>query len=149
MAKTILLTTAVIFFALNMGGSSIAPSFAANYGSKMIKKNFAVFLFTIAVLLGALTVGRKVVKTLSSGVIPSELISADVALIIILTATFTLTLANFLKIPESTSMVTVGAITGAGIFFNRLQLKVLSGMLLIWIILPIASYVLTYIIFIR
>jgi len=96
------------------------------------------------VFLGAITIGRNVVKTLSSDIIPKEFINFDVALIIILSATLTLTLANFLKIPESTSMVTVGAIVGTGIFFGQIYLKVLFPMFLIWIILPVISYILTF-----
>ena len=144
MAKVILLIIIVIFFVMNMGGSGIAPSFGASYGSKMIKKKFAVILFTIFVFLGAFTIGRNVIKTLSSGIIPKEFINFDVALIIILSATLTLTLANFLKIPQSTSMVTVGAMLGAGIFFGRIYLKVLFPMFLTWITLPIIAYILTY-----
>ncbi len=144
MAKVILLIIIVIFFVMNMGGSGIASAFSASYGSKMIKKKFAVILFTIFVFLGAFSIGRNVVETLSSGIISKEFISFDVALIIILSATLTLTLANFLKIPQSTSMVTVGAMVGAGIFFGRIYLKVLFPMFLTWITLPIIAYILTY-----
>ncbi len=144
MAKVILLIIIVIFFVTNMGGSGIASAFSASYGSKMISKKFTVFLFTLFVFLGAFTIGRNVTKTLSSGIIPKEFINLDVALIIILSATLTLTLANFLKIPQSTSMVTVGAMLGAGIFFGRIYLKVLFPMFLTWITLPIISYILTY-----
>lgn len=144
MAKVILLIIIVIFFVMNMGGSGIASAFSASYGSKMIKKKFAVILFTIFVFLGAFSIGRNVVETLSSGIISKEFISFDVALIIILSATLTLTLANFLKIPQSTSMVTVGAMVGAGIFFGHIYYKVLFPMFLTWIILPVIAYILTY-----
>jgi len=144
MVKYGFLTLLVILFAMNMGGSGIAPSFAASYGSKIIKKKFAVILFTIFVFLGAVTVGRNVVKTLSSGIISQEFINFDVALIIILSATLTLALANFLRIPESTSMVTVGAIVGTGVFFGNVHLKLLYRMLLLWITFPVVSYFLTY-----
>lgn len=144
MAMVILLIIIVIFFAMNMGGGGIASAFSAGYGSKMIKKKFAVILFTIFVFLGAFSIGRNVVETLSSGIISKEFINFDVALIIILSATLTLTLANFLKIPQSTSMVTVGAMVGAGIFFGHIYYMVLFPMFLTWIILPVISYVLTY-----
>lgn len=144
MIKFSLLIILVILFAMNMGGSGIASSFAASYGSKMIKKNFAVILFTIFAFMGAFTIGRNVIKTLSSNIISMELINFDVAIIIILSATLTLTLANYLKIPQSTSMVTVAAIAGAGVFFRQIYLKLLLLILLSWIILPVIAFFLTY-----
>lgn len=144
MIKYGLLTVLVILFTMNMGGSGIAPAFSASYGSKMIKKNFAVILFTIFAFLGAFTIGRNVIKTLSSSIIPRESINFDVALVIIFSATLTLTLANYLKIPQSTSMVTVGAIVGTGIFFKQIYLKVLTLIVLSWIILPVIAFFLTY-----
>ena len=144
MIKIILLIIAVIFFAMNMGGSGIAPSFSASYGGRMIKKKFAVILFTVFVLLGAFVAGGNVVKTLSGGIVPREFINLDTALIMIFSAALTLSLANLLRIPESTSIVTVGAVVGTGIFFRQILLRNLFPIFLAWIILPVISYVLTY-----
>ncbi|MFH1005547.1 MAG: anion permease [Bacteroidota bacterium] len=144
MLKIILLIITIIFFALNMGGSGIAPAFSVSYGSKMIKRNLALIFFTIFVILGAITIGGNVVKTLSGKIIPNEIINFDIALIILLSATLSLTIANLVRIPQSTSMVTVGAIIGTGLFFNQINWKFLIYMFSFWVVFPALSYFLTY-----
>ncbi|MDP2912347.1 MAG: inorganic phosphate transporter, partial [Candidatus Omnitrophota bacterium] len=115
MIKHIILILTVIFFSLNMGASGIAPSFASTYGSGLIKKRNALLLFGVFVILGAIILGRNVAVTLGKGLLPKEVISFDVVLVILVAATLSLFLANILKIPQSTSQVTVGAIVGAGL----------------------------------
>ena len=58
------------FFALNMGGSSFAASFASAYGSKVVSRKKAQLLFAIFVFLGAVIVGQPVARTLGSRIIP-------------------------------------------------------------------------------
>lgn len=144
MLKNIILAGVVVFFALNMGGSGIAPTFSAVYGARLIRKKFAAVLFGIFVILGAAILGRGVVKTLSQGILPGGFINGDVALIILLAATSSLFLANLLGIPESTSMVTVGAVTGAGLYFKHLQVKTFFWLIPLWVAFPIISFILTY-----
>ncbi|MHB8279030.1 MAG: inorganic phosphate transporter, partial [Candidatus Humimicrobiaceae bacterium] len=116
MVKIIFLIALVTFFAMNMGASGIVPTFSAVYGGRLINRKAAVLLFTTFVILGAVTLGKAVVKTLSQGLIPKQTLNLDVALIILASATLSLFLANLLTIPESTSMVTVGAVTGVGLY---------------------------------
>ena len=133
-----------VFFALNMGASGIAPAFASLYGAKLITRRRAVIFFTGFVIFGAILLGKNVVVTLGGKLLAKEFISLSVALIIILSATLSLAIANFLKIPQSTSQVTVGAIVGAGIYFKALSLKMLfSKILLMWIVLPLLAFIIT------
>ncbi|OGW82702.1 MAG: hypothetical protein A2987_03585 [Omnitrophica bacterium RIFCSPLOWO2_01_FULL_45_10] len=141
------MTFVVIFFAMNMGGSGIAPTFSAVYGGRLIRKRYAVILFTVFVIIGALTLGRGVVKTLSQGIISSSVLNAETALIILTSATMSLFLANLLGIPESTSMVTVGAVVGAGLYFRQLQFKIFLWLIPLWIIFPIISFITTFYIY--
>lgn len=148
MIKGIFLIAVVIFFALNMGASGIAPSFAANWGGKLIKKRKALVLFGFFVILGAILLGKNVSFTLGKNLIPQEFINFDVALIILIAATLSLFLANILKIPQSTSQVTVSSIIGAGLYFRHLYLKTLFLKILpMWIILPLLSYMLTFLLY--
>lgn len=144
MFKDFLLIAVVIFFAMNMGASGIAPTFSAVYGGRLIKKEFAAGLFTLFVVLGAVTLGREVVKTLSQGILHKEFINADVALIILAAASLSLFLANILSIPESTSMVTVGACVGAGLFFGHINLKTFLWLLPLWLLFPFISFIVTF-----
>ncbi|MFH1779088.1 MAG: inorganic phosphate transporter [Candidatus Omnitrophota bacterium] len=148
MIKNIFLIILVIFFAFNMGASGIAPSFASTYGGKLIKKKNALILFGLFVILGAVFLGRNVTLTLGKNLLAQELISFNVALIILGSAALGLFVANILKIPQSTSQVTVGAIVGAGLYFQHLNLKTLFFKILpMWVILPLLSYILTLLIY--
>lgn len=148
MIKHSFLIIIIIFFALNMGASGVAPSFASTYGGRLIKKKNALLLFAFFVILGAITLGKGVSLTLGKNLLPQEFISFDVVLVIFSAATLGLFLANILKIPQSTSQVTVGAIVGAGLYFKYLNFKTLFLKILpLWVILPLLSYVLTWLIY--
>ncbi len=134
-----------IFFALNIGASGIAPSFASVYGAKFIDRSKAVLLFTVFAILGAISLGRNVALTLGGRLVSQEVITTPVAFVIIVSATFSLVIANLLKIPQSTSQVTVGALIGAGIYFNALSLKTLFFRIFaMWIILPLAAFFISF-----
>jgi len=145
-----ILAFVVIFFAMNMGASGIAPSFAAAWGGKFIKKRKALILFAVFVVLGAVVLGRNVAITIGKSLIPQEFISFRAALIILTSAALSLFLANILKIPQSTSQVTVGAVVGAGLYFKHLYVKTLFVKILpMWILLPALSYILTFLLYRR
>lgn len=138
----------VLFFAMNMGASGIAPSFAAVFGGKLIKKRNTIIFFSIFVFLGAFFLGRNVSLTLGRNLLPKEFLSFNTALVIIFSAALCLFLANILKIPQSTSQVTVGAITGAGLYFKHLYFKTLFFKILpMWVILPALAYLFTFILY--
>jgi sulfate permease len=142
--KVVLLIIVVIFFAMNMGASGIAPSFSSIYGSKLIRRKGAVILFGLFVILGGILLGKNVTFTLGKSLLPKGLITFDIALIILTAATLGLFIANVLKIPQSTSQVTVGAVVGVGVYLKHLNLKTLILKILpMWIILPLLSYTLT------
>ncbi|MEK7377022.1 MAG: inorganic phosphate transporter [Candidatus Margulisiibacteriota bacterium] len=143
----LILVAAVVFFAMNMGGSGIAPSFAAVYGAKLISRRYAVILFGVFVMLGALLLGSRVAKTLSSGFISKELFTPQVALIILVSAALSLFIANVLKVPQSTSWVTVAATFGAAIYFGGLNWITTLRMISLWFALPVIGFILTLLLF--
>ena len=126
-----------------MGASGIAPTFSAVYGGRLVNRRFAAFLFTLFVIAGSVTLGRGVVKTLSQGILPKEFFNFDVSLVILASATLSLFLANLLAIPESTSMVTVGAVTGAALYFRHIHLKTFLWLIPLWISFPLVSFAVT------
>jgi len=140
----IILIIVSIFWAMNMGASGLAVSFAPSVGSGVIKKNKAVLFFSLFVLLGSLLVGINVAKTLGSKIIPSSLINPKVALIILSSSCVSLFFANILKIPQSTSIIIVSAFVGAGIYFRKLNIFLLGYMILVWILVSLFSYFITY-----
>ncbi|MDD5593841.1 MAG: inorganic phosphate transporter [Candidatus Margulisbacteria bacterium] len=137
----------MIFFALNMGGSGIAPSFASVYGAGLISREKAAALFAVFVVLGALVLGSRVAKTLSSGLLPAHLFTLQVALIILGSAAISLFIANVLKVPQSTSWVTVFAVFGAALHFNSLNPAATLQMVSLWLVLPLIGFFLTFLFF--
>ncbi|MDO8536245.1 MAG: inorganic phosphate transporter [Candidatus Omnitrophota bacterium] len=148
MIKYILLVTVVIFFAMNMGASGVAPSFAASYGGRLIKRKAAVLTFGLFVIVGACLLGKNVALTLGKDLVPKEFINFNAVLIILSSASVSLFLANILKVPQSTSQVTVSAAVGVGLYIQHLYTKALFYKILpMWVILPLLSYVLTFLLY--
>lgn len=129
---------------MNMGASGVAPSFAAPYGAKMIRRMPAILLFAVIVVIGAVLLGKNVSITLGKSLLPKEFMHFDVALIILAAASLSLFAANILKIPQSTSQVTITAVVGAGLYFGHLSWRTLLLKIIpMWIVLPLLSYLLT------
>ncbi len=144
MIEILLLIIVSIFWAMNMGASGLAVSFAPSVGSNIIKKNKAVVLFTIFVLIGALFVGGRVAKTLSSKIIAPEFITQPVVLVILFSSCIALFLANVLKIPQSTSIIIVTSFVGAGIYFRSLNFSLIGYLIIVWVGVSLLSYIFTY-----
>src|SRR3954463_5372840 len=133
------------FFAMNIGASGTAASMGSAYGADAIKsKRLAMILVSIAAFFGAVLGGGEVVKTIGEGIIPSNLLTIKLVVLILTGATLTLFIANMLGIPLSTSEVTVGSIVGAGIAFKSLYINSLMVIVLFWVIVPIISFVITF-----
>lgn len=128
-----------------MGGSNFAASFAAAHGGKILSKRKAQILFVIFVFLGAIIVGRPVAQTLGNRIIPHEFMRVDTVLIILISATVSLFIANLLHVPQSTSLVTVGSILGVGLYFRNVYTKTFIYLIPFWVLLPAIGYALTYI----
>src|SRR5690625_903989 len=74
-------------FAFNIGASCAAASMGSAYGSgAMPIRKIAQFICGFGVLLGAVLGGGEVVKTIGSGIVPDEIITIHLALIILVSA---------------------------------------------------------------
>lgn len=132
-------------FALNMGGSGLAPSFSVALGAGLVTRHKAAAVYGVCVIAGALLMGQLVAKTLSSGLVPVELMTPPRVLCILAATTVSLFVANALKVPQSTSWVTVFALVAAGTLLGDVKPETLYYRLLpAWILLPLAAFVLTY-----
>jgi len=142
MMTTIIIVLA-IFFAVNMGGASFAASFAAPYGGKLIKVKSAGFLFIGFVVLGSVLLGKNVSMTLGQELMPQQLIDSKAIIIIFFAAGLSMFASNLMKIPQSTSLVTVAAIAGVGVYYGKLNINTLFFLIPFWVVLPVFSYLLT------
>lgn len=136
--------TLAIFFAMNMGGASFAASFSAPYGGKVLSQKSAALLFVFFVLLGAFLFGQNVAVTLGENIVSADYMSARAVAVVFLSAGLSMFVANLTNIPQSTSLVTVAAIAGVGLYVNDLNTQTIWRFIPFWILLPLISYVLTY-----
>lgn len=141
---TIPLLLAMIF-AATMGGSGTAPSFGAAYGAGLVGLRKIPWLFGILVFVGALVAGKKVVVTISGGILPADTMTITITTIVLLSVTVSMLLANFLRVPQSTSQSTVLALAGVALYLGRLQTdKLLFEIIPTWFVLPLAGFVLMW-----
>ncbi|WP_110928706.1 inorganic phosphate transporter [Bacillus massiliglaciei] len=134
-----------LFFAMNIGASGTAASMGAPYGADAIKsKPLALLLVAVSAFLGAVLGGGEVVKTIGNGIIPADILSVQIVIIILVGATFTLFLANLLGIPLSTSEVTVGSIVGVGIAYQAVYTDKIFFIMIFWVIVPLVSFLITF-----
>lgn len=131
-----------LFFALNIGASGTAASMGAAYGGGAIKNKWmALVLVAVSVFLGAYLGGGKVVKTISKGIIPADILTVELTIAIIVAASITLFIANMMAIPLSTSEVTVGSVVGVGVAYHQLFWGKILFIMSVWLVLPIAAFI--------
>jgi len=134
------------FFAMNIGASGAAATMGPVYGSGAVKqKHLALVLAGSGALLGAVVGGGEVVKTVGEGIIPQNIFSVEVALVILLAATLTLFLANMIGIPLSTSEVTIGAVVGVGIAYQALHVNHVLFIVSFWLLVPVVAFFICFI----
>ena len=127
-----------------MGGSGFAPSFSAALGAGLIRRSRALLLFSLCVTAGALLVGGHVAKTLGGELVPPATFDRTTALIVIASATSALFVASLVKVPESTSQVTVLAIIAVGVMRGNLNSSTFVYKILpSWLSVPFISFALT------
>lgn len=133
------------FFAMNIGASGAAASMGVVYGAGAIpKKRIALIICGVGVFVGAASGGGEVVKTIGQGIIPQDLMTAQIVVIILAASTLSLFIANVLGIPLSTSEVTVGSVVGVGIAFQSLFFKELLLVVTFWLFVPLISFLFSY-----
>lgn len=134
-----------IFLAMNMGISGFSVSFAPSFGSNVLNKNRAALLYGICVIIGSVLIGPRVAETLVRKIsyVQISLFSGG---IILASCAITMFLSNILKVPQSTSFVTVASFVGAGLFYGKVNWNTVEKILIFAIIFSIVSFAITIII---
>lgn len=130
---------AAVFVGFNIGGSSTGVAWGPPVGARITDKTAAAALMTFFVFLGGWTVGRNVIDTLSSGLVPQTLFSTEASIVVLAFIGLGMLLANLYGVPVSTSMTAVGAIAGLGLATGQLDFAVLGSIMVWWIIAPIVG----------
>lgn len=136
-----------MFLAVNMGGSGTAPSFSAAFGADILKRSVIPGLFGTAVLIGALVGGKETAKTVGKGLLNPEMMTFTIVSVVLLSVSISLLIANLFGIPQSTSQATVLAVVAPAIYFHSLDTHMLFYEILpTWFIMPIASFLISFLI---
>lgn len=136
---------AAVFLAINMGGTSISPSFSAAYGANVIRRSMIPGLFGIMVFLGAMIAGKATSLTMGQDLIKPDLMNWVLVTIVLGSVGITLFIANMLGIPQSNVQTTVFAISAPAAYFHQFNThKVFLEIVPTWFIAPLLSFAICF-----
>ena len=130
-----------VFVGFNIGGSSTGVAFGPSVGSRLVRKVTAATLFTSFALVGAWTVGRNVIETMSSSIVPASQFSPVASVGVLFFTGISLLISNLYGVPASTSMTAVGAIVGLGLATGTLNGALMFTIVSAWIVAPLVGLV--------
>ncbi|MFD1586398.1 anion permease [Halorientalis brevis] len=129
-----------VFVGFNIGGSSTGVAFGPAVGAKTISKFGAAVLMTVFALLGGITVGTEVVKTMGGEIVPQSAFTIEASIAVLFFIGFALFLSNIVGVPASTSMTAVGAIAGLGLAQGTLNWAKMGEIVSWWLVSPLAAF---------
>ena len=126
-----------VFVGFNIGGSSTGVAFGPAVGSRLVRKPTAGVLFVAFGFLGAWTVGREVIATMSSSIVPAAQFTPIASVAVLFFTGASLLISNLYGVPASTSMTAVGAIVGLGLASGSLNQALMFVIVSAWIVAPL------------
>jgi PiT family inorganic phosphate transporter len=155
---TILLIISIIagaYMAWNIGANDVANSMASAVGAKAITLRQAVIIAGVLTFIGATFVGSHVTQTIRKGIIDASMIGDPKVVLIgllaaLLSASLWVFVATFKAFPVSTTHSIVGAMVGFGLVVGGPKIVnwgKLAGIVGGWVISPIISGIMAYVIF--
>jgi PiT family inorganic phosphate transporter len=143
------------YMAWNIGANDVANSMASSVGAKAITIRQAIFLAGILNIVGAVFIGSHVTNTIRKGIVSTDIMTdPHVALIgalsALLAAALWVSFATWKSLPVSTTHSIVGAMIGFGIMaggFTVINWGKLFAVVLSWIVSPLFSIIISYLIF--
>jgi len=129
-----------VFVGFNIGGSSTGVAFGPAVGARLLRKATAAALFVGFAFLGAWTVGRNVIATMSSSIVPAAQFTPVASVAVLFFTGASLLISNLYGVPASTSMTAVGAIVGLGLATDSLNEALMFTILSAWIVAPLLSF---------
>jgi phosphate/sulfate permease len=137
---TILGVLVAVFVGFNIGGSSTGVAFGPAVGSRLVRKTTAGALFVGFGFLGAWTVGRNVIATMSSSIVPATQFTPLASVVVLFFTGLSLLISNLYGVPASTSMTAVGAIVGLGLATGTLNQALMFVIVSAWIVAPLLCF---------
>jgi len=136
------------FLALNIGANNSAAAMATSYGAGVRTKRQATMLIAVFALLGAVIAGAPVVSTLGESLVPSEVLSSHVGLVLIIfvIAILFVSWANVARVPIATTHAIVCAIAGVGIYSSALNGQKFIEIIIWWVCAPLVAWLINYLV---
>jgi PiT family inorganic phosphate transporter len=131
---------AAVFVGFNIGGSSTGVAFGPAVGSRLTRKPTAAVLFVAFAFLGAWTIGRNVITTMSSSIVPAVQFTPMASVVVLFFTGLSLLVSNLYGVPASTSMTAVGAIIGLGLASGTLNQALMFVIVSAWVVAPLLSF---------
>jgi len=143
------------YMAWNIGANDVANSMASSVGAKAITIRQAIFIAAILNIIGATFIGSHVTQTIRKGIVSTDIMTdPHVALIgalsALLASALWVSFATWKSLPVSTTHSIVGAMIGFGIMaggFSVINFGKLFAVVMSWIISPVFSIIIAYIMF--
>ncbi len=143
------------YMAWNIGANDVANSMASAVGAKAITIRQAIFIAGILNIVGAAFLGSHVTNTIRKGIVSTAVLSDPHIAIIgalsaLLAAALWVSFATWKSLPVSTTHSIVGAMIGFGIMaggFSVINWGKLGAVILSWIISPVFSLVIAFVMF--
>ena len=129
------------FVAYNIGGATTGPAFGPAVGADVLSKGAAAGLMAIFFVLGAWTIGRRVVDTLGDDMVHDPgMFTLESSIVILFFIGGALLIGNLTGAPSSTSMTAVGSIAGFALAVDILNLEVVAEIVVWWILGPVIAF---------
>ncbi|MBN1850082.1 MAG: anion permease [Deltaproteobacteria bacterium] len=129
--------------AYSLGANNVANVTGMYVSSGIFSMNTAAFIGGLSIAFGVVTYSKKVMITIGKGIVPLDPLSA---LVSVLAEALTLHVFTQVGVPVSSSQAIVGAVAGVGLVggVRTLSVKILSKIFIGWILTPVASGILTF-----
>lgn len=143
------------YMAWNIGANDVANAMASAVGAKAITIRQAIFIAGILNIVGAIFIGSHVTDTIRKGIVSTDILTDPHmamigALAALLASSLWVSFATWKSLPVSTTHSIVGAMVGFGIMaggFSVINWGKLGGVALSWVVSPIFSLIIAYVMF--
>lgn len=128
------------YMAFNIAANDIGNSIGTAVGSGSLKMRRALIIGAFFMFLGAMYMGGNVIRTIGSGIIRTDVLTAEGSFIIILAAAIWISFTLLKKIPISGSDAIVSAVFGYGLAAAgpaNINFDLMGFIVLSWILSPV------------
>ncbi|MFA6436068.1 MAG: inorganic phosphate transporter [Candidatus Gracilibacteria bacterium] len=153
MTQEIFLLLSGLYLAWSLGANDVSNVVSTAVGSKTISVHRAVLFFVLFALIGLLFLSGPVVRTVSSGIVPAELMTIPHAIIVLFTAAAWIHFATWRKWSVSASESIISGVMGVGLAeglktgMDLVHWPMVLKMVGVWFFSPFIGFLVGWILF--